>query len=221
MVKRFSEVVQGKTFAISAELTLRSDSTVDEVRRQADELGGLVDGIQVTDNPYGWVQMSALSASAILLELGVDPVPVLTCRDRNRMALESDLMGLQALGVSSLMLMRGHRVPKNHAVQAKSVFDLTGRELIALAASLDRRFLHWHGRPCFSPRTPLAGRLPDLAFRGGRRFRADPVVFQHGNSSPLHGAIRRVGINPRLSGHGFPFASAIGNHRPLGEKEHE
>jgi methylenetetrahydrofolate reductase (NADPH) len=161
MVKRFSEVVREKTFAITAELTLRSDSTGDEVRRQAEALGGLVDGIQVTDNPYGWVQMSALSASAILMDIGHDPLPVLTCRDRNRMALESDLLGLQALGVSSLMLMRGHRVPKNHAVQAKSVFDLTGRELIALAASIDRGFFIGTGARVFRP---------------GPRWRADSLT---------------------------------------------
>ena len=94
-----------------------------------------VDGIQVTDNPYAWVQMSALSAARILIGHGIDPVPILTCRDRNRVALKATCWGLQALGVASLMLMRGHRVPKNHSVPASTVFDLTGRELIALAAS--------------------------------------------------------------------------------------
>ena len=87
--------------------------------------------IQVTDNPYAWVQMSALSAASILATMAWTPVPILSCRDRNRRALHSDLLGLQAIGVSSLMLMRGHRVPKNHSVPAGTVFDLTGRELIS------------------------------------------------------------------------------------------
>jgi methylenetetrahydrofolate reductase (NADPH) len=162
-LKTFSEAVRGTSFAIAAELTLRRDSTADDVRRQADALGPLADGIQVSDNPYGWVQMSALSASAILVEHGCDPVPVLTCRDRNRMALESDLLGLQALGVSSLVLMRGHRVPKQHAMPAASVFDLTGRELIALAAALGDGFFVGTGARVFRP---------------GPRWRADSLTMR-------------------------------------------
>ena len=143
--------MQGEQFSISAELTVTRESTADDVRRQADVLGNYVDGIQVTDNPYAWVQMSALSAAGILIDHGVDPVPILTCRDRNRIALHSDLLGLQALGVTSLMLMRGHRVPKNHSVPASTVFDLTGRELIALASSLDDTFFIGTGARVFRP----------------------------------------------------------------------
>jgi methylenetetrahydrofolate reductase (NADPH) len=134
-LRTFREAIQGDRFTLTAELTLARDSTADDVRRQADVLGRYVDAIQVTDNPYAWVQMSAVSAAAILRGYGIDPVPILTCRDRNRIALESDLLGLRALGVSSVILTRGQRVPQKHAVQAGGVFDLSGRELIALAAS--------------------------------------------------------------------------------------
>ena len=134
----FRKAVQSEQFTISAELTVQRESTADDVRRQADVLGQYVDGIQVTDSPYSWVQMSALSASGILLDHGFDPVPIMNCRDRNRIALRSDLLGLQALGVSSLILMRGPRVPASHSTPASTVFDLTGRELIELAAALDQ-----------------------------------------------------------------------------------
>jgi 5,10-methylenetetrahydrofolate reductase len=151
MLKQFAQAVRGKKLAIAAELTLQRGSSSSDVLRQAEALGQYVDGIQVTDNPYGWVQMSALSASALLVDQGFDPVPVLTCRDRNRLALESDLLGFQALGVSSLMLMRGHRVPKDHAVPATTVFDLAGRELIDLAARVDREFFIGTGARVFRP----------------------------------------------------------------------
>ncbi len=164
MLNTFSEAVTGAGFAISAELTLKRNSTADDVRRQADQLGRYVDGIQVTDNPYGWVQMSALSAAALLVEHGVDPVPVLTCRDRNRLALESDLLGLKALGVNSLMLIRGNRLPKNHSVPAATVFDLAGRELIKLAASMDNRFFIGTGARVFRP---------------GPRWRANSLTTRH------------------------------------------
>ena len=134
-MKTFREAVQGERFTLTAELTLSRSSTADDVRRQADVLARYVDAIEVTDNPYAWVQMSSLSAAAILLQHGVDPIPIMTCRDRNRIALESDLLGLRALGVGSLILTRGHRIPKAHAVKARGVFDVAGQDLIALAAS--------------------------------------------------------------------------------------
>lgn len=135
-METFRQALSEGRFAICSELTLRRESTADDVRRQADLLGRYSDGIQVTDNPYAWVQMSALAAAGILADHGFDPVPIMTCRDRNRSALESDLRGMRALGVTSLLLIRGHRVPSDHAVPSSTVFDLTGRELIALAASL-------------------------------------------------------------------------------------
>lgn len=134
----FRAAVQGESLAISAELTVRRDSTAGDVRRQADALGPLVDGVQVTDNPYGWVQMSALSAAAILVEHGADPIPILTCRDRNRPALKADIAGLIGLGIGSMILLRGPKVPKNHSVPASTVFDLSGRELLALASETGR-----------------------------------------------------------------------------------
>ena len=147
----FREALRVGTLAMSAELTVQRNSTADDVRRQADLLGRLVDGIQVTDNPYAWVQMSALSAAAILLDHGFDAVPILSCRDRNRTALHSDLLGLEALGVSSMMLMRGHRVPKDHSLPAATVFDLTGRELIAMASALNSKPLIGTGARVFRP----------------------------------------------------------------------
>lgn len=178
---RFRDAVLGDELAISAELTLRRDSTAGDIREQADRLAGLADGIQVTDNPYAWVQMSALSASAILLDHGADPVPVLTCRDRDRNALRGDLLGMRELGVDSVMLMRGHRVPENHAVKAATVFDLTGRELIALAAGLappeEEGFLVGTGVRVFRPNR--GWRADSLTARGraGARFLQTQLCF--------------------------------------------
>jgi methylenetetrahydrofolate reductase (NADPH) len=176
-VKTFREAVNGRQFSISAELTVKRDSTADDVRRQADVLGSYVDAIQVTDNPYAWVQMSALSAAGILIEHGFDAVPILTCRDRNRIALRSDLLGLKALGVTSLMLMRGHRVPENHSVPASTVFDLTGRELIALAASLDQTFFIGTGAKAFRPGPRWQAESLTARAAAGARFMQTQLCF--------------------------------------------
>jgi len=173
----FRKAVQGDSFAISAELTVHNESSADDVRRQAHELAGLVDGIQVTDNPYAWVQMSALAAATILIEDGFDPVPIMTCRDRNRLALQSDLMGLQALGVGSVMLMRGHRVPKDHAVRASTVFELTGRELIELAASLGEDFFIGTGARLFRPGPNRPAESLTRRAAAGARFLQTQLCF--------------------------------------------
>lgn len=177
MLSTFSEAVSGAGCAITAELTLKRNSTADDVRRQADELRRYVDGIQVTDNPYGWVQMSALSAAALLVEQGVDPVPVLTCRDRNRLALESDLLGLQALGVTSLLLIRGNRLPKNHTVPAATVFDLAGRELIKLAAAMDSGFFIGTGARVFRPGPRWRANSLTTRYAAGARFVQTQLSF--------------------------------------------
>lgn len=168
-MRTFAEAVQSKSFAISAELTVRRESTADDVRRQADLLGRFTDGIQVTDSPYAWVQMSALSASGILIDHGMDPVPIINCRDRNRIALHCDLLGLQALGVSSLILMRGPRVPPGHSTPASTVFDLTGPELIALAASVGKK------RSAGSAREFFIG-TGARAFRAKRHWQAESLA---------------------------------------------
>ncbi len=122
--------------AITADLTLTSSSGASDIAHQVKLLGPWVDGLQITDNPFAWTQMSALSAALLLQQQGVDPIPVLNCRDRNRIALIADLLGLRALGVSSVLLTRGQQLADAHPVKAAAVFDTSSRELVTLAASL-------------------------------------------------------------------------------------
>ncbi len=136
-LRKFREALQSQEFSISAELTFRREYTISDVHRQVDTLAGLVDGIQVTDNPWSWVHMSAVSAASMVLQKGIDPIPMLSCRDRNRIALQSDLMGLRAMGVTSVLLTRGQKVPDDHQVSARTVLDTTGLELVAMAAELN------------------------------------------------------------------------------------
>ncbi len=168
-MRTFREAVQGEKFAITAELTLKRESIKDDVLHQADILGPLVDGIQVTDNPWSWVQMSAVSAASILIHHGIDPIPIFTCRDRNRIALQSDLIGLRALGVTSVLLMRGHRVPEDHVLPATTVFDTTGRELIAMASDLGEDETLGPGRAFFIG-------IGARAFRPNRGWRAESLT---------------------------------------------
>ena len=113
--------------------------------------------------------MSSVAACGLLLRQGIDPIPIITCRDRNRIALHSDLLGLRALGVTSMVLIRGHRVPKKHPVQAQTVFDLSGRELIAMAHEMNEDDSGLPGDKLFIG-------TGARAFRANAGWRADSLV---------------------------------------------
>ncbi len=180
----FREAIQREAFAITADLTLRSNSSEDDVARQLALLGPWVDGIQVTDNPWAWVQMSAVSAASLVLKNGFDPIPILTCRDRNRIALQSDLLGLKALGVSSVLLMRGHKIPKDHPVKARMIFDASAADLVAMAAGLaepdpaaKKEFFVGIGARAFRPASDWAAESLQERSRAGARFLQTQLCF--------------------------------------------
>ncbi len=85
------------------------------------------DAIQLPDSPNARVHITPLAVSAILLQNGIEPLAHLTCRDRNRVALESELLSLGAMGVSSVLLMRGDKLPEDHRPKLKQVFELGGQ----------------------------------------------------------------------------------------------
>jgi methylenetetrahydrofolate reductase (NADPH) len=121
----------------------------------------VVDGIQITDNPYGHVQMSSLAAAGLLLQADIDAVPQMSCRDRNRTALESDLIGARALGVESLILFRGdgYRAPDGPT----PVFDLDAKQLITAARGFgnDEDPHRFHIGCVATVFNPVAGWQPD------------------------------------------------------------
>lgn len=135
-MKTFQGALRTQDFTLSAELKLDSRSTATSIIDQAQVLTSVADAVQVTDNPGGRVHMSPLVVAGTLLDHGIDPVLHMTCRDRNRIALHSDLLGAAALGVTSLLLMRGQKFPDDFPSKAKAVFDWGARRLIADARAM-------------------------------------------------------------------------------------
>lgn len=133
LLKTFKDAVRNKDFAISAEIYLQPNTDVNSLRVQADTLRDYVDGILVTDNQFGQLHMSPIAAASVLLQFEVDPIVQLTSRNRNRIALISDLLGAGALGVTSLLLIAGERAPKTMVPRPKPVLDLTAVDLIRAA----------------------------------------------------------------------------------------
>lgn len=147
-LKTFKNAVRKKDFTIAAQIFLRPETDAQAIRIQADVLKDTVDGILLTDNQYGQLHMSTIAAASILLDHGVDPIVQLSSRNRNRIALMSDLLGAAAIGVSSLLLVAGERAPDSFRPKPKPVMDLTATDLIRTAAIMksDENLAH---RPDF------------------------------------------------------------------------
>ena len=132
-MKTFKNAVREKDFALTAQIYLRPETDAQAILIQADTLKNAVDGILLTDNQYGQLHMSTIAAASILLGHGVDPIVQLSSRNRNRIALMSDLLGAAAIGVSSLLLVAGERAPDGFQPKPKPVMDLTATDLIRTA----------------------------------------------------------------------------------------
>jgi len=129
----FRDALNNKDFAVSAELALTPDSSRASILADAEIACDYVDGFLLTDNQYGQPHMAPSAAASILLGGGFSPILQLSCRNRNRIALLGELLGARALGIDSLMLVRGSKVPEGYKPRPKAVMDIDAKELIATA----------------------------------------------------------------------------------------
>ena len=143
-MRSFKDAIRNCDFAVSAEIFLRPESNVDSINEQADLLRDHVDAILFTDNQFGRLHMSTLVAASILINAGVDPIVQIASRNRNRVALISDLIGAAALGVTSLLLVKGDIAPKEFNPRPKPGLDVNAAELIRMASTVsqDPRISH-------------------------------------------------------------------------------
>ena len=135
-LKTFRHAAEAGNFTLTSQLRLYQDTGRDAVIRQAERLSPVVDAVAVTDCPYGVLHMSGLAVAAMLLQRGIDPLIQISARDRNRLALKSELLGAAALGVTSLLLQRGERLPGELQPEMTQVFDTGAKKLLAAARQL-------------------------------------------------------------------------------------
>jgi len=177
-------------FVFTTEIGLPRGADPKAVTRKAALLRGWVDAANVADNQDANVRMCSLGGSVLTQRAGVEPVMQLTCRDRNRVALQSDLLAAGALGIPNVLLAGDHPRFGAH-LDAKPVFDLDGVELIWAARTLrDEGVLangqripsppHWFigtvENPFAPPRQFLARRLAEKV-EAGAEFVQTPYVF--------------------------------------------
>jgi methylenetetrahydrofolate reductase (NADPH) len=126
------KVIRSGRFVVTGELGPPQGWEREEIEHKAQLLKGLVDGVNLTDNQTAIVRMSSIAAGRILVEEGLEPIIQMTCRDRNRLGMQGDLLGAYALGVRNVLALSGdHQVFGNHPT-AKNVHDVDSMQLIKM-----------------------------------------------------------------------------------------
>jgi methylenetetrahydrofolate reductase (NADPH) len=120
---------QGK-FAVTAEVGPPRGTNADLVRVKASQLVNYVDAVNVTDNQTAIVRMSSIAASVHLLQIGIEPVMQMVTRDRNRIALQSDIMGAYSLGIRNMLCLSGDHQTFGSQPEALNVYDIDSVHLI-------------------------------------------------------------------------------------------
>jgi methylenetetrahydrofolate reductase (NADPH) len=134
----------GGQFVLTAEVVPPVSCDPQDLLARALPLRGVADAVNVTDGAGARAHMGATAAAALLVGAGIEPILQLTCRDRNRIALQGELMGAAALGIRNLLLLRGDDPTAGDQPDAKPVFDLDSRGLTETARSIrdDGRLPH-------------------------------------------------------------------------------
>lgn len=127
---RLEKILSNGDFAVTSECGPPRGVDPESVRKKGELLKGSVDVINVTDNQTSVVRMSSFSAGVILKQLGIDPVLQMVTRDRNRIAIQSDILGAAALGINNILCLSGDHQKFGDHPGAKNVYDLDSIHLI-------------------------------------------------------------------------------------------
>lgn len=137
------KVLESGRFAVTAEAGPPRGAVPRVIERKGELLKPFCDALNVTDNQTAIVRMSSLSGCILLKQLGADPVMQIVCRDRNRIAIQSDILGAVALGIGNILCLTGDYQSFGDHFAAKGVFDLDSIQLIQLLRQMrdEKKFL--------------------------------------------------------------------------------
>jgi methylenetetrahydrofolate reductase (NADPH) len=130
------QVLTRGEFAVTAELGPPKSTDLDLIKKKAGILAGCVDAVNITDNQTAIVRVSSIAVGKLALDMGLEPIIQVTCRDRNRLAIQSDILGAYLLGIRNVLCLTGdHQCFGNHPT-AKHVFDLDSVQLIQMVKDM-------------------------------------------------------------------------------------
>ena len=167
-------------FVVTSECGPPRGADPEIIRKKGNLLKGLVDAVNVTDNQTSIVRMSSLSSCLILKDMGFDPIWQVVCRDRNRIAIQSDILGAAALGINNILCLSGDHQSFGDNPKAKNVYDIDSIQLINTVKGLrdDGKFLGGDdvkGKPALfigAAENPFGDPFEIRAMRLGKKVKA-------------------------------------------------
>ena len=159
---RLERVLRSGEFAVTTELAPPDSADPEDVYKRARVFDGYVDAINATDGSGANCHMSSLAVCALLTRIGYAPVMQISCRDKNRIAIQGDILGGAAMGVCNMLCLSGDGVQSGDHPQAKPVFDLDSLSLLAIGRTL----------------------RDEQRFESGRKLTSSPRVFLGAAENP-------------------------------------
>src|SRR5512143_3746740 len=141
---RLEKVLEAGHFAFTGELGPPQGANVEAIRQKASYLKGITDAVNITDNQTAVVRMSSWGAALVAIQEGLEPNYQMVCRDRNRLAMQSDILGAYAHGIRNMLCLSGdHQQFGDHPL-SKGVFDIDSIQLISVLKKMrdDGKFLN-------------------------------------------------------------------------------
>lgn len=145
-MSRLRELLDAGRFVVTGEIAPPLGTDLTAMRASVETIAPVCDAINVTDNQGASLHLSSLAASRVVLEMGHEPIFQQTCRDRNRLALQSDMLAAWTLGLANLLAVTGDDPRGGDHPQAKGVFDLDSTQLLQVAAGFNEGH-DMQGRP--------------------------------------------------------------------------
>ena len=211
---RLERILTSGEFAVTGELGPPKNGNAEHVREKARLLKGSVDAVNITDCQTAIVRMSSISAGLLTLAEGVEPVIQMTCRDRNRIGMQSDILGAAALGLKNLLCLTGdHQKFGNHP-GSKGVFDMDSIQLLGMVKTMrdEKKFQCGEAIKSHEPKlflgaaaNPFAG--PSEQFRAARLakkvangadFVQTQIIYNVERFAKFMQAVRDLGLHKKV-----------------------
>jgi methylenetetrahydrofolate reductase (NADPH) len=211
-ISRLAALLEAGQFAVAAELSPPRGVNLEAIARDARTLRDYTDAVNVTDNQAASVRMSSVAVSALLIQHGVEPVVQMTVRDRNRLAIQADLLGAAALGARNVLCLSGDHGRWGDHPQAKGVFDIDSIHLLRLVRNMTLSGCLDNGREIKPPPQFFIGAAanpfaPPHDYRpyrlakkvaAGARFIQTQLIYNVGRFREYMAQVRDLGLDEQV-----------------------